>query len=147
MLTQIIDGFQYKITRNITRNDFYNLIVLLNEQMPQYKFYPTFKVEGGITLKDEQGVEKDIRFRLLDKRNGVFPKEWKWNVPYCVEEWKDDHEILFKRNQFLKTILYGYDDYIEFSNEELNLISSFMELIGFTKCPKTFSKSHYKRPW
>jgi len=104
MITYNMEGYKYDVVKDITKNEFYDMFLKLNDEFEEYEFTPNLAVEGGIEFKCKQGHIKEIRFYISNTKGnipnfitGLLTIKGKW------EDCRNSNDIVLKKGQYIKT--------------------------------------------
>eukprot|EP01083_Nonionella_stella_P226602 804593_1 len=129
-------GFTLKSTKDISKNDIYELCISLNTNFGKgYGFLPEPISEGGIEMVSwpdkEAKMYKSMRIGI--KYNGNKGK-WPWaNINTVMQQWQGNQEIIFAKNQSMSTFLKAFHNAPSWTIQELELFESSFRSIGYER--------------
>ena len=154
--TTYTSGFTLKPTRDITKNDIYNICKDLNNYFStDYSFIPEPITEGGILFKktpNKYNTNKAYKSMRFSSQSGRI--SWPCiNEDEVMNEWKDNQDILFKkymRNDHstkIGTFLKAFCGADVWSLEELKIFNRVFEKNGIDCFSKMPSKKSLIEIW
>lgn len=115
-------------TRNITKKDFYTLLVFLNYKIKDYTFSFEKVCEGGIQV---QSKDKNNKLKFTTVRLDFYnEKRWPWLEDNEMNSWENSEDVLLERGSSIAPIYKSEDCKLDISHKLL-WVKCFID-VGFT---------------
>ena len=154
--TTYTSGFTLKPTRDITKNDLYNICYDLNKYFStDYSFIPEPITEGGILfLKHPNKYNTNRAYKSMRFSSQSGRIRWPCiDEDNVMNEWKDNNDIIFKKymrndsNTKIGTFLKAFCGADVWTLEELKIFNRVFEKHGIDSFSKMPSKKCLIEIW